>query len=142
MNFVHSWSGLLYELSWIGCCRLWVVVNAAALVRCVTTLRTCDNRPWERFFYLFSKYKRIYFIILDNINDMTFQMRLKWQKHIHIFNYLIKIITRDQARAEGGAEGAWAPAPLPHDAQSALLSRQFFYLFYFIKHPSVKACPI
>ncbi len=32
-----------------------------------------------------------------------------------------------QARAEGAAEGAWAPAPLPHDAQSALLSRQFFF---------------
>ncbi len=35
-----------------------------------------------------------------------------------------------QARAEGGAEGAWAPAPLHHDAQSALLSRQFLFLFY------------
>ncbi len=31
-----------------------------------------------------------------------------------------------QARAEGGAVGAWAPAPFPLDAQSALMSRQFF----------------
>ncbi len=42
----------------------------------------------------------------------------------------------------GGAEGAWAPAPLTHEAQSALLSRQFFFFFFFfIKHPSVKALP-
>ncbi len=35
-----------------------------------------------------------------------------------------------QARAEGGgAVGAWAPAPFPLDAQSALLSRQFFFFF-------------
>ncbi len=36
-----------------------------------------------------------------------------------------------QARAEGGggAEGAWAPAPLHHDAQSALLSRHFFFFY-------------
>ncbi len=34
-----------------------------------------------------------------------------------------------QARAEGGAEGAWAPAPLHHDAQSALLSRQLLLFF-------------
>ncbi len=52
-----------------------------------------------------------------------------------------------QARAEGGAVGAWAPAPFPLDAQSALLSRQllfFFYYYYFfvIKRPFVKACPI
>ncbi len=47
-----------------------------------------------------------------------------------------------QARAEGGAEGAWAPAPLHHNAQSALLSRQFFFYIFFIKHPSVKAFPI
>ncbi len=32
-----------------------------------------------------------------------------------------------QARAEGGAEGAWAPAPLSRDAQSAPLSRQLFF---------------
>ncbi len=36
-----------------------------------------------------------------------------------------------QARAEGGAEGAWAPAPLHHDAQSALLSRQLLLLLLF-----------
>ncbi len=42
-------------------------------------------------------------------------------------------ITMHQARAEGGAVGAWAPAPFPLDAQSALLSRQFFiFLFYFL----------
>ncbi len=40
-------------------------------------------------------------------------------------------IKRGQARAEGGAEGAWAPAPLLHDAQSALLSRQIFFFFFF-----------
>ncbi len=48
-----------------------------------------------------------------------------------------------QARAEGGAVGAWAPAPFPLDAQSALLSRQFFlFIFFVIKRPFVKACPI
>ncbi len=35
----------------------------------------------------------------------------------------------DQARAEGGAVGAWAPAPFPLDAQSALLSRQLLFFF-------------
>ncbi len=29
----------------------------------------------------------------------------------------------------GGAVGAWAPAPFPLDAKSALLSRQFFIFF-------------
>ncbi len=99
-------------LSWIGCSRPRVVVNAAALVRCVT-LRTCDKRPWERFFYLFSKYKRIYFIMLDNINDMTFQMCLKWQKHIHIFNYLIKMIDRDSLVVAGYWYGHVPSAPPP-----------------------------
>ncbi len=56
--------------------------------------------------------------------------------------------THCQARAEGGAVGAWAPAPFPLDAKSALLSRQLFFLFFFyyyyfvIKRPFVKACPI
>ncbi len=36
----------------------------------------------------------------------------------------------EQARAEGGAVGAWAPAHFPLDAQSALLSRQFFFIFF------------
>ncbi len=40
----------------------------------------------------------------------------------------------------GGAVGAWAPAHFPLDAQSALLSRQFF--FFVIKRPFVKACPV
>ncbi len=54
-------------------------------------------------------------------------------------------MTVTQARAEGGAVGAWAPAPFPLDAQSALLSRQFFFIyiyFFVIKRPFVKACPI
>ncbi len=42
-----------------------------------------------------------------------------------------------QARAEGGAEGAWAPAPLPK-----VPFCQGNFIFIFIKHPSVKACPI
>ncbi len=42
----------------------------------------------------------------------------------------------------GGGGGGGAPAPLSHEAQSALLSRQFKFFFFFIKHPSVKACPI
>ncbi len=37
-------------------------------------------------------------------------------------------VFEQQARAEG----AWAPAPLTHEAQSALLSRQFlFFLFFY-----------
>ncbi len=38
-----------------------------------------------------------------------------------------EVLWTQQARAEGGAMGAWAPAPFPLDGQSALLSRQFFY---------------
>ncbi len=55
-----------------------------------------------------------------------------------------KMLDLDQARAEGGAVGAWAPAHFPLDAQSALLSRQFFFFFFFfvIKRPFVKACPV
>ncbi len=37
-----------------------------------------------------------------------------------------------QARAEGGAVGAWAPAPFPLDAHSALFCQgNFFFLFIF-----------
>ncbi len=39
-----------------------------------------------------------------------------------------------QARAEGGAVGAWAPAPFPLDAQSALFCQGncfFCFCFFF-----------
>ncbi len=32
---------------------------------------------------------------------------------IPVINLLHSSVSHDQARAEGGAEGAWAPAPLP-----------------------------
>ncbi len=53
------------------------------------------------------------------------------------------MLTVKQASAGGGG-GAWAPAPFPLDAQSALLSRQllFIIIFFVIKRPFVKACPV
>ncbi len=46
-NFVHSWSGLLYELFWTAVLNwvqyLWVVVNTAALLWWATTFSTCTK---------------------------------------------------------------------------------------------------
>ncbi len=39
----------------------------------------------------------------------------------------------------GGGEGARAPAPLP---KVPFCKGNCFFVFFFIKHPSVKACPI
>ncbi len=47
-------------------------------------------------------------------------------------------VSFQQARAEGGAVDAWAPAPFPLDAQTSLLSKHIV----FIKCTFVKACPI
>ncbi len=42
---------------------------------------------------------------------MTFQMRLKLQKHIHIFNCLIKIIARDSLVVAGYWDTSLASPP-------------------------------
>ncbi len=61
-----------------------------------------------------------------------------WMGKIRFKAYSHTAYSQHQARAEG-AEGAWAPAPLP---KVPFCQGNFFFFFFFIKHPSVKACPI
>ncbi len=71
-----------------------------------------------------------------HINTVHVQRETLWVKQLAGEQY--KMICsgawacKHQARAEGGAVGAWAPAPFPLDAQSALLSRQFKKKNFFI----------
>ncbi len=51
---------------------------------------------------------------------------------LHIIHTAYSRNSMSQARAEGGAVGAWAPAPFPLDAQSALFCQGNFYFYFFI----------
>ncbi len=90
-------------------------------------------------------------LVVTDTNQSSVQTRTHTQRQNHnvrwkvgIFQYgkTCNLMLLVQALAEGGVVGAWALAPFPLDAQSALLSRQLLLLFFLIKRPFVKACPI
>ncbi len=82
--------------------------------------------------------QKIHWWASDIMRSFSKSVLIKKQTHLHL----------DGLRAgtcRGGGGGCLSTCPLaPWCAQSALLSRQFllFFLFFIIKHPSVKACPM
>ncbi len=52
-------------------------------------------------------------LINSVLGDMINQFVFVYLDDILIFSPSLQVQTQHQARAEGGAEGAWAPAPLP-----------------------------